>query len=190
MKRDASPTLVCWLLEYLVPVPYREAMVGDLLEEYLLRLNSTSRLATLGWFFCQACRSFPFLVWSSLRDGWAINVGLATGVCFVMLMFKFLADSMISRWIDPGSIAQLILFPGLFLLKTSIGGCIAARLRPGATTVLALMVMIIVAILIMTNKNPMPLPWWYYFGFLTLGPLTVVISPALFQSRTKNHRVA
>ena len=190
MNRYSPPALTCWLLEYLVPVPYREAMVGDLLEEYLLRLKSTSRFASLSWFFFQACRSFPFLVWSSLRSGWPISLGVATGMCIVMLMLKFVADSMISRWIDPGSMARLILLPALFLLKTSVGGCITARVRPGSTTVLALMVMIIVAILIMTNKDPMPLPWWYYFGFLTLGPLTVLLTAAVFQSRKAKHRVA
>jgi hypothetical protein len=43
-----------------------------------------------------------------------------------------------------------------------------------------LMVMITVAIAIDLEVCPIPVPWWYQFGFLTLGPLSVLVTPAVF----------
>jgi hypothetical protein len=42
-----------------------------------------------------------------------------------------------------------------------------------------LIVMITVAVLIDVKACSIPVPWWYQFGFLTLGPLAVIITPAL-----------
>jgi hypothetical protein len=74
----------------------------------------------------------------------------------------------------------VIIAPIIFLTTTTIGGCVAARFRSGATIVLALMVMITVAISIDLKVCTIPVPWWYEFGFLTLGPLAVIITPTLF----------
>lgn len=70
--------------------------------------------------------------------------------------------------------------PIVFLATTAIGGCVAARIRRGATIFLALIVMITVAVLIDVKVCSIPVPCWYQFGFLTLGPLAVIITPALF----------
>ena len=68
MRYDCPPALVCWLLESVVPTRYREAMLGDLIEEYNLRVKTSSRLTASRWFWSQACRSIPSTVWSSLRS--------------------------------------------------------------------------------------------------------------------------
>ncbi len=39
MKYGSPPAWVCWLLESIVPASYREAMLGDLIEEYNLRAS-------------------------------------------------------------------------------------------------------------------------------------------------------
>jgi hypothetical protein len=56
MKRDSPPAFACWLLESVIPVPYREAMLGDLIEEYTLRAKSASPFTASRWFWGQACR--------------------------------------------------------------------------------------------------------------------------------------
>jgi hypothetical protein len=68
MSRSSPPTFACWLLETVVPTPYREAILGDLIEEYTLRTESTSRFTASRWFWSQTCRSVPSMVWSSLRS--------------------------------------------------------------------------------------------------------------------------
>jgi hypothetical protein len=93
---------------------------------------------------------------------------------------KFAADWMVSKLVAPDQSTHVVLAPIVFLTTTVIGGCVAARIRRGATIFLALMVTITVAILIDVKVCSIPVPWWYQFGFLTLGPLTVIIPPTLF----------
>jgi hypothetical protein len=68
----------------------------------------------------------------------------------------------------------------VFLAFTSIGGCAAARIRFGTAVFLALFVMITVAVEIIAKACTIPVPWWYRFGFLTLGPLSVLFTPVAF----------
>jgi hypothetical protein len=180
--RPCSPqTFLCLLLESVLPDPYREAIIGDLIEQYTLRVESTSRFSASRWFWSQACRSVPPMVWCWLRSGnWFLNMSIAVGVFIFMATLKFAADLTISKLVSPDQTMDVILAPILFLTITAIGGCVAARIRRGATLFLALMVTITVAILIELKFCSLPVPWWYQFGFLTLGPLAVMITPTLF----------
>jgi hypothetical protein len=81
----------------------------------------------------------------------------------------------------PHQTTYVALAPVVFLATSSIGGCIAARIRCGATIFLALMVMITVTVLMDLKVCTVPVPWWYQFGFLTLGPLSVLLTPAVFR---------
>ena len=69
MSRFSPPAFACRLFQIVFPVPYRGALLGDLIEEYNLRAESTSPCAATLWFWGQACRSIPFIVGSSLRNG-------------------------------------------------------------------------------------------------------------------------
>jgi hypothetical protein len=121
------------------------------------------------------------MVWSSLRSGdWLISMSAAMGVYIVMQIVEHAANLAISKLVAPQPTTEVLLAPVVFLTATSISGCIAARIRRGATTFLALMVMITVAVLIYLKACTIPVPWWYEFGFLTLGPLSVLLTPAVF----------
>jgi hypothetical protein len=179
MKRYSLPAFACRLFESVLPGRYREAMLGDLIEEYTLRIESTSPLTASRWFWSQACRSVPSMVCSSMRSGNCfISMSVAMGVYILMATLKFAADLMISKLAGPET-THLALAPIVFLTTTAIGGCVAARIRRGATIFLALIVMITVVVLIDFKVCSIPVPWWYQFGFLTLGPLAVIITPAL-----------
>jgi hypothetical protein len=180
MKRYSLPTFACSLLESVLPGPYREAILGDLMEEYALRGESTSPSAASRWFWSQACRSVPSMAWSSLRSGHCfISMSIAMGVYIFMGTLKFAADWMILKLVSPGQTTDVVLAPIVFLTTTAIGGCVATRIRRSATILLALMVAITVAILIDLKVCTTPVPWWYQFGFLTLGPLAVIMTPTL-----------
>jgi hypothetical protein len=69
MSRYSPPAFACRLFQIVLPVRYRGALLGDLIEEYNLRAEATSRSAATLWFWGQACRSIPFIVGSSLRNG-------------------------------------------------------------------------------------------------------------------------
>lgn len=181
MRRHSLPTLPCLLLESVLPEPHREAIIGDLIEEYTLRVESTSRFNASRWLWSQACRSVPCMFWSSLRSrNCFINMSIAAGVYIFMATLKFAADLTISKLVSPHQTADVILAPIVFLTITAIGGCVAARIRRGATIVLALMVTITVAMLIKLKVCSIPVPWWYQFGFFVLGPLAVIAPAALF----------
>ena len=181
MSRSSPPTFACWLLETVVPTPYREAILGDLIEEYTLRTESTSRFTASRWFWSQTCRSVPSMVWSSLRSrDCLISISIAVGVYIVMEILEYAANLTISKWVAPQPTTYVVLAPVVFLTASAIGGCVAARIRRGATKFLALIVMITVAVLIDLKDCTIPVPWWYQFGFLTLGPLAVIITPTLF----------
>jgi hypothetical protein len=183
MSHNSPPAFACWLLESVIPVPFREAMLGDLIEEYTLRAESASPLAASRWFWSQAFRSVPSMVWSSLRSrDWLISMSIAVGVYIVMGTLKLAADLAISKFVAPRPVTEVVLAPVVFLAATSISGCIAARIRPGATIFLALMAMITVAVSIALRVCTIPVPWWYQFGFLTLGPLSVLLTPAVFRN--------
>jgi len=156
-------------------------MLGDLIEEYFFRVESTSPSAASRWFWSQACRSVPSMIGSSLRTGdWLACTSIAMGVYVVMGTMKFAADLMISKLVAPEQTTYVVLAPIVFLTTTSIAGCVAARIRRGATIFLALIVMITVGVLIDLKICTIPVPWWYQFGFLTLGPLAVLFTPAIF----------
>jgi hypothetical protein len=186
MRRNSPPAFACWLLESVIPVPYREAMLGDLVEEYTLRAESASPLTASRWFWSQACRSVPSMVRSSLRSqmrsqDWLISMTIAMGVYVAMRMLEYAANLAISKLVAPQPTTQVVLAPIVFLAATSICGWVAARIRRGATIFLALMVMITVAVAIYLKVCTIPVPWWYEFGFLTLGPLSVLLTPAVFR---------
>lgn len=180
MRRKSLLAFVCWLLESVIPLPYREAMLGDLIEEYTLRAESTSPVTASRWFWSQVCRSVPSIVWSSLRSrGWLTSMSIAMGVYVVMGMLRFAADLTIAKLVAPGQTTYVVLAPVVFLTISAVGGCVAARIRRGATIFLAVIVLITVTVLIDLRVCTIPVPWWYQFGFLTLGPLAVLIAPAI-----------
>ena len=180
MRHESPPVLVCWLLESVVPARYREAMLGDLIEEYNLRAESASLLIASRWIWSQACRSVASIAWSWLCSGnWLASMSIAAGVYIVVGMLKLAVDLSISKLVAPQQATQVVLAPVVFLSAAAIGGCVAARVRRGAMIFLALMVMITVAVSIERKVCTIPVPWWYEFGFLTLGPLAVLITPAL-----------
>lgn len=185
MNRSSPPALACWLLEYFLPVPHRGPILGDLIEEYALRAESTSPSAASRWFWSQAFRSVPLMIASSLRAGnWLTSIAIALSVYIGMASFKLAIGVMVSRLVAPGQTGHIVLNAVVFLMATAIGGCIAARIRRGATIFLALFVMFTVALLIELKICTIPTPWWYQFGFLSLGPLVVLVTPAIIERLT------
>jgi hypothetical protein len=183
MKRCALSPLACRFFESVLPAPQGEFLLGDLLEEYALRLQSESPFAARRWFWSQTWRSILPLLWSALRnENWLLSMGFAAGVYVAMETLKFIADLLILKLFDPGQAARIALAPVIFLTAAALGGCIAARIRRLATIFLALMVMMTVATSVALKICTIPVPWWYPVGFLVLGPLSVLLTPAVVQS--------
>jgi len=181
MRHHLPPGIACRLFEFVLPMPNRDAMLGDLIEEYTLRTQATSSFAAARWFWSQTCRSVLWKVWYSLRNlDCLINISIALGVYVAIAILQLGVDLVISRLVAPSPTTSVTIAPVVFLATAAIGGCLSARIRRGTTFFLALAVMISVAMLIDFRVCTIPVPWWYPFGFLTLGPLAVLVAPALF----------
>jgi hypothetical protein len=125
------------------------------------------------------------MIASSRRaGGWLTSIVIALSVYIGMASFKLAIGVMVSKLVAPGQTGHIVLNAVEFLMATAVGGCIAARIRRGATIFLALLVMFTVAILIELKLCTIPVPWWYQFGFLSLGPLAVLIAPAIIERLT------
>jgi hypothetical protein len=170
----------------LVPERYRDALVGDLVEEYNLRLASGTSEGAVRWFYRQLVCSLASIVQTAvLRGDWAVSLAVAVGVYITMAAFEMGSARVLYRFIDHEGMLAIVLAPIMFLAVTTAGGCIAARIRRDATTFLAPLVMLTVAVAIKHNACTVPVPWWYQFGFLTLGPLTVLLTPAVLPGHAR-----
>lgn len=179
MKQQSPPTLAFCILEAVVPVSQREAMLGDLLEEFALQQETGSLKIASRWFWAQTWRSVLFLTWSAIRTEWLLNICIAACVYALMEIVELVAGFIAGR-LSASTRTNIVLEPLVFLAITALGGCIAARIRDRATVSLALMVLVTIAALIRIKICAIPVPWWYQFAFLAGGPLTVLIAPAVF----------
>lgn len=125
------------------------------------------------------------MIASSLRAGdWPTSMAIALSVYMGMASFKLAIGVMVSKLVAPGQTGRIVLNAVEFLMATAIGGCIAARIRRAANIFLAFLVMFTVAILIELKLCTTPVPWWYQFGFLSLGPLAVLVAPMIIERLT------
>ena len=186
MKRSAPPRLATCILERILPARFREAALGDLVEEYAVRVETSPRSSAVRWFWSQSFRSIPSVVSASLRNlSWLRSIGIALAVYAVLGAVELVADFTITRVIGVSQAAAIALAPVVFLMASSIAGCVAARIRRGAVAFVALFVVITVSVLIRLKVCPIPVPCWYQFGFLILGPLAVLTAPSLLHAREK-----
>lgn len=174
------PMLASWLVQSVLPADHGAAMVGDLIEEYYERCESTSPASASWWFWSQACRSIPSITkMSLLRHDRLGSASIAMSVFVVMATLKVVVEQVLSASHVLTDSKQIVLAPMIFLATTSIAGCIARLIRRGATLFLALFVLVAVIVLISIRVCTIPVPWWYELTFLILGPSSVLITPAL-----------
>jgi hypothetical protein len=131
MTLPARARAASWLLACVLPASDVEHVVGDLEEELASRPSRR-------WYWGQLARSFPRLVCLPIRrSGWVATCGVALAACAVqatielivgMALYRFAATS--APW--PGVASVALTFSSLLVVSRE-----AARLRPGAATVLA-----------------------------------------------------
>src|SRR2546425_11109058 len=67
MRYHIAPRFATWLLGCLLPQRDREAVLGDLIEEYAIRARSASPSTVARWLWGQVYRSVPLVLWSAIR---------------------------------------------------------------------------------------------------------------------------
>ena len=163
------PMLPTWLLHCVLPPEDRDAMLGDLLEEYGIR-SAVSRTSAARWYWGQACRSIPVVIVSSIRRrGSLITVSIALGVYVFVGVLNFAGTAVVARLFGANTESSRLSGVVVGLGAIAIGGYVAGWLRSGAATVLGGLVLIVAALL-MTASNDSA-PFWYQLTFLICGPV-------------------
>ena len=176
-----SPTAT-WLLECVLPERDRDAILGDLIEEYHLRAQSTTPRMVSRWYWGQACRSISRLALGSVGRGrWLPTLGVAVGAYIAAGALEFAGTVVISKLLAPDASVFTVISLVVGLTTMVIGGYFATWIRPGAGTVMAGIVMIVVAVLMTTMSGSAPL--WYGAAFLVVGPLAALAGGALCRGR-------
>jgi hypothetical protein len=164
-----------WIFSRLVPKDVREPLMGDLAEEYALRVKAVSSSAALKWYLLQICASMPPLLWTRLtRAAWLSTLGVAFLAYFAVGVVQVLI-----RWAISSSSATvynpldlIIVFPMVVLIAY-----FAERLRRGAGIVLGAMMLL--AITAMTVWATESLPFGYRVAWFVVGPAAALIGSVL-----------
>jgi hypothetical protein len=178
MSRDVPPRLATWLLGRLLPERDRDAVLGDLVEEYALRLRSASPSTVSRWYWGQVSRSIPPTLACTIRRGrWLGTIAVAGAVYLVVYTVEVAGLAAILRLLGPDApLRVLSVIVGLTTM--ALGGYCAAWLRPRAAIALAAIGVIVVAILMSGGA-----PLWYQFAFLVAAPLAAWAGGMLCLSR-------
>jgi hypothetical protein len=170
-----------WVLSRLVPRSAREALVGDLAEEYTLRAHAASAAAAGKWYLRQLCASAAPLLWARLaRTNWIATLGVALFAYLAVGLVEFVVNWALAGSSATGTAAynplgMAITFPMVVLI-----GYFAAGLRRSAPGVLGALMLLSVSA--MTHWGHESLPTWYIIAYFCVGPAAAFIGSAL-QSR-------
>ena len=182
MSHHSPSPMATWLVERVLPERDREAILGDLIEEYELRARSTIPWMVSRWYWGQVGRSVPRMVWGSVSRGrWLPTLGVAMGAYIAAGALEFAGTVVISKLFRPEGLVFTVISLVLGLTTMVIGGYFATWIRPGAGMVMAGIVMIVVAVLMMTMSGSAPL--WYGLAFLVFGPLAALAGGTLCRGR-------
>lgn len=177
------PTLPGWLLERLLPSDRLEFALGDLDEEYRLRVAGASRRAADRWYWIQVLRSLPTLFRQAFRQAGPVQTLAVTGVVYVgaNTTESHALDQVQRLALDDGVLLVTSLLVGLLAFAT--GGYVAFRIRRPAAILLGLIVLGIMLRLV--ARGGLGAPLWYQFAFLLAGPLAP-IAGAVIASRHRS----
>jgi hypothetical protein len=171
-----------WILACVLPPRDLEALIGDLAEEHALRSTSTSAWHLSLWYWGQIARSIPVLLAASIRrGGWMATLGTALAACLVQAFVELGAKSAISDLaaLDPlvlGIFSWIVGLPSLVLVSF-----LAARVRPGAATLLTAIIVIAVVIQLFLKGHEMP--FWKQIAAVFIGP-AAAFAGGVFSLRT------
>jgi hypothetical protein len=174
MMRDRILHLAIWFVSRFVPAAQREALMGDLTEEYALRASASSSSAALRWCLRQALASAPPLVWTIVtRSVWISTAGVAL-LAYVAVGAVELAVNRVFAMSSayPSAAYNPLGMVATFPLVVLIGYC-AAGLRRRAPIVLGAMMLF--AVTLMTFSSTEAVPAWYRAAYFVVGPAAALI---------------
>ena len=169
---------VQWILTWLMPSAYAEALLGDLLEERRLRLHVSSPTSVARWYWMQLASSLPVLLWASLyRRSSLLTLVIAVASYLAAGAVAFVLRAALSP-MTTSTFARTVIDVLLCgVIAMTAAGYVAALIRPNAAPLLAALVL--VAAPLMMAFDPDSVPLWYEGSFLVLGSLAPIAGAAL-----------
>ena len=172
------PTLALsqWILARLMSPARAEALIGDLLEERRLRLQTGSHVGVAGWYSRQLASSVSVLLWASMwRGAWLVT--LVTAVASFIAAMGIMRVLQSALWpMTTSSVAHDVIMLLSFAAAVAACGYVAASIRHGAARMLAFLVFAAVCAEMATSQGA---PLWYMGLFLVLGPLATIAGATL-----------
>jgi hypothetical protein len=179
MMRRFGMRLAASVVARLTPEKNREALLGDLAEEFELRAKSGAASA---WYFRQVATSLPPLAWAQIKKGvWLATLGAALAAYVAVAITELSLNALIMKIFGPGfslsgALRMTLGFPVLML----IGFC-ASRVRRGAAATLAAMMGIVAITVMVTTTETVPV--WFWFVYIVAGPMAVVLGGRIRSAR-------
>jgi hypothetical protein len=153
--------LADWVLACAVAPADREAAVGDLAEEYAIRVRGGSSVRAACWYWGQVIRSVPWFLWTPVRrSGWCGTLSVALGACLVQASIEEFAAAAIRRLLASDLPVTLLLGLAWVLSSLFCVSYLASRIRPGAGTLLTL-IAIVAALAQWIVKGPVEFSLWH-----------------------------
>lgn len=173
MTQNTPPSLATWLISRLLPAEDRDAVIGDLAEEYDLVLRSGTSADANSWYWRQTAASAGPALWWSLRSGRGLlTLGIALAAFVGASIVEFVAEFAASAFMAAGTVTRWIVSLVISLSAMALGGYVASVIRPNSARAMAVLVFAIIVALLVTRPESVPL--WYGIACLPLGPLAVL----------------
>jgi len=163
---------------WLAPRSEREALLGDLAEEYALRASEASRSAGRQWLLRQICASVPPLLWARItRWAWITTLGVALLAYVAVGIVELIVSRMMATAPDATQAAYNPLGMGLTFPLVVLIGYVAAGCSKRAPRVLA--AMMVLSVTAMTLWADERLPTWYRIAYFLVGPAATFIGSGI-----------
>ena len=174
-----------WLVSRVVKESNRDALLGDLSEEFALRARLADATTASLWYWGQVGRSIPCMLWDAFKAGrWLLTLIVAMGAYIAAGLFEFVGTAALATLVARDSRHYMLLNLIVGLTTMGIGGYFAAWVRSGAATVLAGMLLLGMAPLMVWFSDSAPL--WYQLAFLSLGPMAALGGGSLCMRKRKS----
>ncbi|MBI3493555.1 MAG: hypothetical protein HY047_17510 [Acidobacteria bacterium] len=139
--------LADWVLACAVAPADREAAVGDLAEEYAIRVRGGSALRASCWYWGQVVRSAPWLIWTAVRrGGWFGTLCVALAACVCQAGVELGIRAAITRLPPADGNSRWLVASAIVLASLVVVSFASGRIRPGASSVFTAVALIAVVL--------------------------------------------
>jgi hypothetical protein len=162
------------LIECLLPRDLSDVVIGDLCEEFALRVHATQRRRAVSWFVLQSARSIPPLLFLSIkRWSWFKSLGVSA-VAFVVLGEL---EPLVHRWLagnfDPGVNQQIAMSLLVGFAACACGGFLSTWMHRGSALLYsAIGASFMVAAIASADTTARP---WMLTAFLVIAIVAPII---------------